>query len=143
MGDQTLMTRHNLPVPFDFPEQPMLIEHPLNGEVVTQRPRDGYINATLLCQKSGKPFGDFRRLARTQAFLELLSVDMGIPISILVLSIKGGGRLQQGTWVHPQVAMSLGQWLSPEFEVRVMEVAADIHTNHPGPTETRAYCQGR
>ena len=45
------MTQHrNLTVPLDFPEQPMLIEHTLNGDVIPQRPRDGYINATLLCQ---------------------------------------------------------------------------------------------
>ena len=70
------MTQHrNLPVPLDFPEQPMLIEHILNGDVIPQRPRDGYINATLLCQKSGKAFSDYSRLARTQAFLdELVSI---------------------------------------------------------------------
>ena len=57
------MTQHrNLPVPLDFPEQPMLIEHILNGDVIPQRPRDGYINATLLCQKSG------RRLVTTAAW---------------------------------------------------------------------------
>ena len=90
------MTQHrNLPVPLDFPEQPMLIEHILNGDVIPQRPRDGYINATLLCQKSGKAFSDYSRLARTQAFLDELSVDMGIPISTLVQSIRGGNRLQQ------------------------------------------------
>ena len=62
------MTQHrNLPVPLDFPEQPMLIEHILNGDVIPQRPRDGYINATLLCQKSGKAFSDYSRLARTQS----------------------------------------------------------------------------
>ena len=60
-------------MPFDFPEQPMLIEHALNGDVIPQRPRDGYINATLLCQKSEKLFGNYRQLARTQAFLEELS----------------------------------------------------------------------
>ena len=89
------MTQHrNLPVPLDFPEQPMLIEHILNGDVIPQRPRDGYINATLLCQKSGKAFSDYSRLARTQAFLDELSVDMGIPISTLVQS---KGRQQAPT----------------------------------------------
>ena len=26
---------------------------------------------------------------------------------------------------------------------RIVEVAADIHTSHPGPQKTRAYCEGR
>ena len=62
----------NLPVPLDFPEQPMLIEHALNGDVIPQRPRDGYINATLLCEREGKLFGNYRQSARTKAFLEAL-----------------------------------------------------------------------
>jgi len=43
---------------------------------------------------------------------------MGNPISELVRIIKGFG-VQQGTWVHPQVAIHLGQWASPKFAVQV------------------------
>ena len=33
---------------------------------------------------------------------------------------KGGNdHLRQGTWVHPKVAIHLGQWLSPAFSVQV------------------------
>lgn len=32
---------------------------------------------------------------------------------------KRGGRGEQGTWVHPQVALKLAAWLNPEFEVWV------------------------
>ncbi len=82
------------------------IEHPVDGGVVPQRPTDGYINATLLCQRAGKLFGNYRQNAQTQAFLEALSADIGIPISGLVQSIRGGNdKLNQGTWVHPQVAI--------------------------------------
>ena len=45
--------RKDLPVPFDFPQPRLLIEHSVDGEVVPQRPTDGYINATLLCQRAG------------------------------------------------------------------------------------------
>ena len=119
-------TPNNLPVPLDFPQQPMLIEHSLEGEVIPQRPRDGYINATLLCKKSGKLFGNYHQLDQTQAFLGALSADIGIPISGLVQIIKGGNdRLRQGTWVHPQVAINLGQWLSPVFAVKVSRWVTD------------------
>ena len=143
------MTQHrNLPVPLDFPEQPMLIEHILNGDVIPQRPRDGYINATLLCQKSGKAFSDYSRLARTQAFLDELSVDMGIPISTLVQSIRGGNRLQQGTWVHPRVAINLGQWISPAFDVKVSRWVTDwmMGRDVPGafmPEHVRSFLKNR
>lgn len=29
------------------------------------------------------------------------------------------------------------------FDGRTIEVAAEIHTFHPGPEQTRKYCQGR
>ena len=36
-----------------------------------------------------------------------------------------GDRVEQGTWVHPQVAINLGQWLSPEFAVQVSQWVFD------------------
>ena len=97
----------------------LLIEHPVGGAVVPQRPRDGYIDATRLCRQAGKLFGDYDQSAQTQAFLKALSSDTGIPISGLVQSIRGGDTRLRGTWVHPKVAIHLGQWLSPEFAVQV------------------------
>ena len=71
-------------------------------------------------------FGDYNRSAQTTAFLNELSLDMGIPISNLVQVIRGrGDRLNQGTWVHPQVAINLGQWLSPTFAVQVSKWVFD------------------
>ena len=116
------MDRRSLPVPLDFSQEPLLIQHSVDGEVVPQRPQDGFINATRLCQQTGKLFADYNRNAATKAFLSELSLDMGIPISNLVQSIRGrGDAIEQGTWVHPQVAINLGQWLSPEFAVKVSQ----------------------
>ncbi len=106
--------------PLPFPPPDLFIEHPVNGRVIPQRPRDGYINATLLCQKRGKLFADYYRLVTTKALLDVLSTDMGIPISVLVESRKGGNnKMAHGTWVHPKVAVNLSQWLSPHFAVMV------------------------
>ena len=116
----------NLPVPLALEQQPLLIQHQLDGGVVPQRPQDGYINATRLCEQAGKWFGNYRRNAQTQAFLQALSIDMRISISNLVQVIQGrGDKVEQGTWVHPQVAIHLGQWLSPEFSVQVTKWVFD------------------
>lgn len=96
-----------------------LIPHEAQGEIIYQRPKDGYINATAMCQASGKLWADYRRLKSTEPFLLELESDMGIPISELIQSLKGGDPRLQGTWVHPQVAIHLAQWLSPEFAVKV------------------------
>ena len=58
----------------------MLIEYSLDGVVIPQRPKIGYINATRLCQEAGKLFGDYYRSAQTKGFLNELSSDMGIPM---------------------------------------------------------------
>ena len=101
-------------------QQTLFIEHQIGRDIIPQRPRDGYVNATRLCKTAGKLFADYSRLSQTKAYMQALSLDMGIPISNLIQTIRGrGDRLEQGTWVHPQVAINLATWLSPEFAVQV------------------------
>jgi hypothetical protein len=100
-----------LPLPY--------IPRELEGEVVTQRQRDGYINATAMCQAAGKQFNDYARLGSTRPFVTELSAETGIPVTELIQSVRGGIPTEQGTWVHPQVAIHLAQWLSARFAVRV------------------------
>lgn len=95
-----------------------LITHTVQNSVVEQRAEDGYINATAMCKAAGKLFGHYRENGTTKEFLQELETDIGIPISGLVQTIKGGNA-PQGTWVHPQVAINLAQWLSPKFAVQV------------------------
>ena len=139
----------NLPVPqFPTVSQPMLIEHSLDGgDIVHQRPQDGYVNATELCARSGKQFGHYRATAQAQAFLDALSLEIGIPISNLVQVIRGrGDKVVQGTWVHPQVAINLGQWLSPTFAVQVSKWVFDWmagKTNPYMPVHVQRYLKNR
>lgn len=96
-----------------------LIPHHVGSDIVPQRARDGYFNATAMCRAASKNWADYRRLGSTDAFLGELSSDMGIPISEIVQSFRGGEPQLQGTWVHPDVAVHLAQWLSPKFAVQV------------------------
>jgi hypothetical protein len=96
-----------------------LIDHTYQGKVVRLRSRDGYVNATAMCSAAGKLFGHYNELDSTKAFLTELSADIGITISELIQSHKGGTPALQGTWVHPQVATHLAQWLSAKFAVQV------------------------
>ena len=95
-----------------------LIPHPIQGGIIYQRPKDGYINATAMCQAAEKQFGHYRENKVTKAFLDELSSAIGIPITELVQSVIGGDPLYQGTWVHPQVAIHLAQWCSAAFAVQ-------------------------
>lgn len=98
-----------------------LITHNVDNNIIHQRSSDGYVNATALCRAVGKQFNDYSRTKTTQAFFLALSRSTGIPIDLLVLTIIDGDIYRRGTWVHPQVAINLGQWCSPEFAVAVAQ----------------------
>ncbi len=61
-----------------------IIVHPIAGQVVRQRTRDTYIDATAMCEAAGKLFADYWRLKGTKAHLAALSSVMGIPIAELI-----------------------------------------------------------
>lgn len=96
-----------------------LIKHTVENEVISQRTVDGYVNATALCKASGKQMKHYLENATTKDFISELSFDVGIPTTELIQIIKGGVPYLQGTWVHPLVAINLGQWLSAKFAVQV------------------------
>lgn len=110
-------TEFQLPLP--------LVQYELEHEPIYQRVKDGYVSATAMCKAAGRAWADYNRLGSSIAFQNALSADMGIPISELVQSVKGGSPNLQGTWVHPQVAIHLAQWLSPEFAVKVTKWVFD------------------
>jgi hypothetical protein len=101
------------------------VPHTVGVVVVDLRKQDGYINATQMCKAAAKEFGHYNSNASTRAFLAALSSEIGIPISELVQSVSGGSPTLQGTWVHPQVAIHLAQWLSPSFAVQVTKWVYD------------------
>lgn len=112
-----------------------LIPHRAEGEIIYQRPVDGYINATAMCHAAGKRWHDYYRLETTQAFANELATETGYPVSVLIQSIKGGDVRMQGTWVHPQVAIHLAQWCSPRFSVKVTQWVYDwMNGKSPKPS---------
>jgi hypothetical protein len=122
-----------------------LVVRDIGGTGIAQR-SDWYINATDLCGAAGKLFANYRRNESTEEFLERLSLTMRISIVKLVESREGRFG---GTWVHPKVAIHLGQWLSPEFAVRVTDWVFDwmelgrtpvIHAPQPMGAYIRRSC---
>lgn len=106
-----------------------LIHREANGSIIDQRTADGYINATAMCKAAGKEWSGYYRIAGTREFLDELASDLQICRTDLVQSISGG--VIQGTWVHPQVAIHLAQWLSPTFAVKVSKWVYDWISGKP------------
>lgn len=137
------------------------ISHHLNGQLIGQRPTDGYINATAMCKAAGKRWNDYRRLQTTQDFLAELSKHLsiliepvaGIPATeqfqALIITFQGGTPQMQGTWVYPQVAIHLAQWLSAAFAVQVSQwvyewkVSGKVDAKPKLPYHLRRYVRNR
>lgn len=99
-----------------------LIDHIHGGEIIRQRSTDGYINATAMCRAAGREWSRYKELKSTKEFLPALGLDLGMSEAQLIIGsygTPGGDPRNQGTWVHPQVAIDLAQWLSPEFKIKV------------------------
>jgi hypothetical protein len=91
----------------------------LDGDLtIDYREEDGYINVTNLCKAGGKEFKHWKANARSKAFLKVLSSSVGIPTSELI-RFESGSNTNRGTWTHPQVAINIAQWLSPQFDMKV------------------------
>jgi len=106
------------------------IDHNADGDVINQRVKDGYVNATAICKASNKEWKHYYALEGTKAFVMALSSEVGILPNELVEVNRGGVPHLQGTWVHPQVAIHLGQWASPKFAVLVSKWVMDWLTGN-------------
>jgi len=94
----------------------------------------------------GKQFNDYSRLKTTQEFIRELSTVTGIPVTQLIQSVMGGVPELQGTWVHPDVAIHLGQWCSPKFAVAVSQWVREWASNrisHVLPYHIQRYMANR
>lgn len=112
-----------------------LITHQVQNSIVEQRAADGYINATAMCKAAGKQFNEYTSKTSTTAFLQELAAETGIPVSELVQVVKGGQPHLQGSWVHPQVAIHLAQWVSAKFAVQVSKWVFDWMSGKGQPTK--------
>jgi KilA-N domain len=89
---------------------------PQDGEIGKYPIPKGYVNATQMCKANGKFLADYTKLKSTKQYLQALSHDMKILISLLVIDIQGRAS-EQSTWIHPEIAIDLARWVSVEFRI--------------------------
>jgi phage antirepressor YoqD-like protein len=75
--------------------------------------KEGWVNATAMAARYGKTPKDWRRTDRASAFIEAVSTERQICLTDLVKTIQGGTN--QGTWLHPDLAIEFARWLDPRF----------------------------
>jgi hypothetical protein len=101
---------------------------PQYGQIDKHAIPKGYVNATQMARANRKLLSDYIRLKSTKDYLQALGNDMGIPISSLIIEIEGDGK-EQGTWVHPEIAIDLAQWVSVSFRIwaNMVSVPSAVH----------------
>ena len=85
--------------------------------------KDGYVNATLLCKASGKRIDNWLRLETTKKLLQEFSN------SLRSEGVKSTDCLEGkygGTFIHPDLAVQLAQWISPSFALQVSRWTREI-----------------
>lgn len=126
----------------------MLI-HKWHDTEINQMPEDdqlgkysipkGYVNATQMCHANNKSWGHYKERKFTKAYWTALSNDIGIPISSLVIEVDGYGS-SQGTWIHPEIAIDLAQWVSVEFRIWANRTLMKVMMNQ-GPIQQQSMTQ--
>jgi hypothetical protein len=96
-----------------------ILARSFDDRLIRIRQSDRYVSGTDMAQAANKLFADWNRLKSTSEYLQELESVMGIPITDLVQVYQGGIPENQGTWLHPKVALRFAQWCSAKFAVQV------------------------
>ena len=113
-----------------------ILRHKLEGGVVSQRDTDGYINASEICTLSGKKAYLWAKLKEGRELIETLAEELEVD-STEIFSSKKGGQ-QQGTWVHPRLAISVAAWADPKYAIAVSQWLQEWAANNSNPQQSQA-----
>jgi precorrin-2 methylase len=80
----------------------------LNNTVISSRKEDNYINATQLCIAGNKIFNDWYQLDSTNEIINELTNNI---FNLELIQINENSD----TWIYPDLAVELAQWLSYKF----------------------------
>jgi KilA-N domain len=102
-----------------------IILHQIGNTAVGLNSEDGFVNATAMTkghrERTGqrKDVHNWLQSKRTKETLEHLSSVTGIPVTELYQVFQGAHHEQQGTWIHPRLAVRFAMWLSDDFGLTV------------------------
>jgi len=97
--------------------------------IVVIMKKNGYINCTKLCQEIAKVTGSKKELKKwfvninSKEIIKSVSSYTGMPRENLSAIINAGPNDIRGTYVHNLLVTHIIAWLSPEFAVRVSQIA--------------------
>ena len=119
-----------------------MIIHEANGVQIGQSSQDGYINATAMTrayfQRTGKrrDVNQWLKSKRTRESIKHLSTVTQICVTELYKVFQGGNdQKNQGTWIHPRLAVRFAVWLDDDFGYMVETWVMDWMTDGQKPIQ--------
>jgi hypothetical protein len=91
------------------------------GNSITQRDGDGYVNATQMAKANDARFDNWIATENAKEYLKALQESDLLESqennkTLIVVESKGFPAIKT-MWVHPLVAIAFAQWISPRFHV--------------------------
>ncbi len=91
---------------------------------------DGFINATAIAKQFDKVPKDFLRTKATQEYIKAVGQICLTEQNQLVIIKQGGSEEEQGTWLHPKLAIFFARWLDARFAVWCdLQIEKILHSN--------------
>ncbi|HSA76086.1 MAG TPA: KilA-N domain-containing protein [Nitrosarchaeum sp.] len=84
--------------------------------------KNGYVNATKMCNEDNKLFSGWSRNKKTKMLIEEVSRSMQICMDLLFIEVMKGKNFTRGTYVHPLLVPHVATWISPVFAVKVSQI---------------------
>lgn len=91
---------------------------------------DAFLNATAVAKYFNKIPKDYLKTEQTQEYIAALAEHLSVRTKIpteqnqLVIVKQGGLSHEQGTWLHPKLAIHFTRWLNPKNEKGVHKMYA-------------------
>jgi hypothetical protein len=94
---------------------------------VTMMSKNGYINATKLCQlDKTRRFRDWKKNKSTRELIDNVSKVFGLDKDSLIITINHGGNQKlSGSYVHPELIIDIASWISIDFKFKVSKIVRE------------------
>ncbi len=89
---------------------------------------DGWLNATQTAKNFGKDVRGYTRSEQYKGYAKALAKRLDCDVQDLHIAKKGGNlnATEQGTFLHPKLAIDFARWISPDFAIWCDEQVANI-----------------
>lgn len=100
---------------------------------------DGWINATQTAKNFNKVAYEYLRSKSTQEYMKALAEHLNCDTENLRITKKGNtNEFEQGTFLHPKLAIDFARWISPKFAIWCDKQIANILNENQNPKDNIA-----